>query len=590
MTRRTYLIISALALVMGSMLILSIYSPDFVSAQFSPTPEPDGDGDGVPDYADRCPTLPGPPTNYGCPPPTQDTDDDGVPDVEDRCPFQYGPLENGGCPLQDHDTDGDGVPDNRDNCVAIPGPASHDGCPIITSEPTRTSPPPIRTPDIPDDSQCRTATDGLSAVNIRATPNLDAPVVGSLDPRYSYLILSSADGEGGLWYEVGGGWVASWVIRVGGQCGSLRFPDPDLPSDEPGEDLPDEEWTGISVEPATCPNYILYHTNAGNGNWNIFGLKLDDDTFNVSRDENYQNIQPSYSDDGKWIVFTSDRADDNWEIYVTAAEDEDADILRMTFNTGVDINPVWGPSNLGIIFESNRDARWKLYLFDVAESGLANALDRALTSGEGNDVNAYWSPDGEIVYFQSDRDGDWEIFAVDVESGELTQLTHNEVDDVDPVASSDGKWLAWRQQNSEGIFDLWLLDLATGETRQLTNTGQNVRGPQFANSSAFIAFHMEQENNLEIFAVSVDGDSTILKQVTSNAGINDLSAVFRCGTDLILYHSNANYQNDIYEVDPLPLDGGVNEPNRLTNTDDADEIYPLGDPRTENNSREGRLP
>ncbi len=119
----------------------------------------DRDGDGVPDAEDRCPDVPGPAANHGCPV-TKDTDGDGVPDDIDRCPldpedkdgFQDedgcpdpdndndgivdamdacpnnpGPLENHGCPLLDRD--GDGVPDSEDKCPDVPGPKENQGCP-----------------------------------------------------------------------------------------------------------------------------------------------------------------------------------------------------------------------------------------------------------------------------------------------------------------------------------------------------------------------------------------------------------------------------------------------------------------------------
>ncbi len=118
----------------------------------------DRDGDGVPDVDDRCPDVPGPPENHGCPI-VKDTDGDGIPDDVDKCPldpedkdgFQDedgcpdpdndndgivdamdacpnnpGPLENRGCPILDRD--GDGVPDNVDKCPDEPGPPP-DGCP-----------------------------------------------------------------------------------------------------------------------------------------------------------------------------------------------------------------------------------------------------------------------------------------------------------------------------------------------------------------------------------------------------------------------------------------------------------------------------
>jgi hypothetical protein len=58
----------------------------------------------------------------------KDFDNDNLCDSLDKCPDLPGPKENGGCPL-DNDTDDDGVLNEVDNCPDVPGPASNDGCP-----------------------------------------------------------------------------------------------------------------------------------------------------------------------------------------------------------------------------------------------------------------------------------------------------------------------------------------------------------------------------------------------------------------------------------------------------------------------------
>jgi hypothetical protein len=61
-------------------------------------PGSDADGDGVPDASDACPTVPGSPSDNGCPPEgPDDRDGDGVADTSDRCPDSRGPAPVG-CP------------------------------------------------------------------------------------------------------------------------------------------------------------------------------------------------------------------------------------------------------------------------------------------------------------------------------------------------------------------------------------------------------------------------------------------------------------------------------------------------------------
>jgi OmpA-OmpF porin, OOP family len=99
-------------------------------------PDPDNDRDGVPDVDDRCPDIPGPKENDGCPiTANNDRDGDGIPDNVDKCPDEPedfdGFQDADGCP--DPDNDGDGIPDNLDLCPNDPedfdGFQDADGCP-----------------------------------------------------------------------------------------------------------------------------------------------------------------------------------------------------------------------------------------------------------------------------------------------------------------------------------------------------------------------------------------------------------------------------------------------------------------------------
>jgi Tol biopolymer transport system component len=53
-----------------------------------------------------------------------------------------------------------------------------------------------------------------------------------------------------------------------------------------------------------------------------------------------------------------------------------------------------------------------------------------------------WSPDGTKLVFPTDRDGNWEIYVMSVE-GELEQFTDNPADDGAPAWSPDGNQIAF---------------------------------------------------------------------------------------------------------------------------------------------------
>jgi len=366
------------------------------------------------------------------------------------------------------------------------------------------------------------------------------------------------------------------------------FPVIDMSTGTLGEEIERTAWVPFSVGAATCPNWILYHSNR-EGDWDIFrlGEMAGAVTDNISQGAGSADLQPSYTVDGEWVVFASNRDMlGGWEIYVAKADGTEQ--IRLTYNTAADINPVWGPTNQ-IAFESNRDGNWELYVVDVATDGLPVRL----TEDDANDINAFWLPDGEHIAFQSDRDGDWEVYVLSLVDGEVTQLTDNETQDQEPIVSNDGKWMAWLQLSDFGVYDLWLMNLENGETQQLTDLGTDVGGPEFAPDSTFLAFHANVDGDYDVFAVEIETGN--IKLLTDNDA-EDRAPSFRCGTSDIVYHSDVAAdeenpgQREIFQVNPLPLDGPMNNPTRLTTDVEADDIYPLGDPREELNSREGYVP
>lgn len=350
-----------------------------------------------------------------------------------------------------------------------------------------------------------------------------------------------------------------------------------------GEELPGAAWEPLSIGDAVCPDWVLYHTNRDN-NWEIYSLGMTNAlTNNITRAAASADIQPTYAQDGEWMAFTTDRDMlGGWEIYLSQIDG--SNVRRLTSNTAFDINPVWGPAGM-IVFESNRDGNWELYMVDVTGDGVPVRL----TNDPAQDVGAFWYPDGEHIAFESDRDGDWEVFVLNVLTGELTQITNNEVVDRQPVVSHDGKTLAWLQTDARGIENLWLMDLESGEARQATDSGFSISGPIFAPDDTFVAYYApDAQGDAEVYALEIATGR--IKALTNNT-VEDRAPTFWCETPQVIFQSevldqpNVAGQYELFMTNPLPLDGPAGTPARLTDDPDGDDIFAVNDPRSESNTR-----
>jgi Tol biopolymer transport system component/uncharacterized protein YraI len=365
-----------------------------------------------------------------------------------------------------------------------------------------------------------------------------------------------------------------------------------------GQDLERLAWEPFEIGCGTCDSKLVVYHGDSAGAWDIYRLAdtgLSEPANNISRGAGSQNIMPSYSADNQWVAYMTNRYTlGGWEIQVSRVDGTKDQ--RVSFNSGDDVNPVWGPANL-IAWESNRQGNWDLFMVDVSGDGLPVQL----TDDPANDINPYWFPDGGCsqpeggrLVFQSDRDGDWEIYELDVVSMELTKLTDNTTEDENPVLSRDGLTLTWVQLDAFGVYNLWMMDLTTMEAHQLTDLGVDVFDQMFSPDDTMVAFDASVDGDYDIYAVYPDTGAIV--PVTSNTAL-DRAPTFRCDDPkMVIYHSDAAAGADnptqlaLFET-RIPVEGGTaNPPTRLTQDSQADAVFPEADAHEERASKEGRTP
>ena len=72
------------------------------------------------------------------------------------------------------------------------------------------------------------------------------------------------------------------------------------------------------------------------------------------------DARPIWSPDGRYVIFMSEERDGNWEVY--RVELSTGTVIRMTNNPGIDGVPAVSPDGNRIVFLSNRDGAWKLWV------------------------------------------------------------------------------------------------------------------------------------------------------------------------------------------------------------------------------------
>lgn len=169
-----------------------------------------------------------------------------------------------------------------------------------------------------------------------------------------------------------------------------------------------------------------------------------------------QSQDPSFSPDGRWIAFESNRVDDApYGIYIAPAGGGLA--VRVTDGWA----PAWSPDGKKIAFSS-------LGIATIEPDGTSR---RQLTT-ERLDRAPSWSPDGRRIAFVSQRDGNFEIYVMHADGTDRRRLTVNDRVDEDPTWSPDGQWIAF-SRNTDGWGDIFVMKPDGSRQTQLTSGGSS---------------------------------------------------------------------------------------------------------------------
>jgi Tol biopolymer transport system component len=262
-----------------------------------------------------------------------------------------------------------------------------------------------------------------------------------------------------------------------------------------------------------------------------FSRKLTDH----SKLQNFYNSSPAISPQGDKIAFLSDR-DDYFDVFLMSASD--GTIIKKVvdgqrtkqFEELHLLTPgiTWSPDGKKIALAVKSGAEDAIMVVDV-ESGDYERL----TFGLDGISSVDWSHDGNQLVFVGTTMGQSDIYRYEFSSQTTLNLTNDLFSDFDPVFSPDGKTVYFSSDRKEYVTGVPL--------------PKNFRISDFNFATR------------DLYAV--DLTSLNIKRLTSNPKSNQVSPVVSGDGKKLLYLSDCNGINNIYEYD---LASGVSRP--LTNS------------------------
>lgn len=233
----------------------------------------------------------------------------------------------------------------------------------------------------------------------------------------------------------------------------------DLEADREIERYPLPEIGNVS-SPTWSPDgsSLAFAGIARSGTWDLYMLRRADGEVTRLTSDVYADGAPDWSPDGRRIVFTSDRTPFGEPGSVPGQTSSnlfllDLDTRRITYLTygrWTDIAPRWSPGGSLILFASDREGAFDLYVADL--SGAVERLTRVSTGV----LSAEWWPDGSSIVFAA-YDGQSQIYRMDLPEAPAPTASPTTV-----AAGGPGPGSTWRPTWSwdEALADP-LVEMAT---------------------------------------------------------------------------------------------------------------------------------
>ncbi len=215
----------------------------------------------------------------------------------------------------------------------------------------------------------------------------------------------------------------------------------------------------------------------------------------------YSTIQPSF-----------------WQIYLI----QSGKSTPLTKGNSLNYNPTFSPDGNWLVFTSERTGRGFLYVLDLRNSSLT---PKRLTSGESFEDTASFSPDGKFIYYMCTRDGTANIFKIPfnpksvVAQLDAINLSKNNSSNLHPSVSPDGHWLAFSSnQDSKAALitnpqppenyrstNIYIMKTNGSDIKKLTNNSDWTGSPTWSSDSKKIYFYSIKNNFSKIYQMNIDG-------------------------------------------------------------------------------------
>jgi len=251
-------------------------------------------------------------------------------------------------------------------------------------------------------------------------------------------------------------------------------------------------------------------------------------------------------------------------------------LSQVTFAGGIDEYPAWSPDGKALLYTGEVGKVRKIFRQD-----LVSGQDSQLTHSDFDELQPTWSPDGkEIAFVRSRQPGaklqpgdvfgefqEGDVWVMDLPTGKESKIVENAFD---PAYSPDGKRIAV-DASWAGPRRIWVLDREGHNPQQITtDTSEELShiAPAWSPDGQMVAFQNLERTKFNIRVVKLD--SKQMNWITNDFRIN-LRPSWSASGRFIYFSSDRSGGINIWRV-PVNGDGTVSGPLQQVTTGAGQDV------------------
>lgn len=211
---------------------------------------------------------------------------------------------------------------------------------------------------------------------------------------------------------------------------------------------------------------------------------------------NRHHIEPRYSPDGKYVVFTECTGNLSARLVIrNLSETKDAYITHA--GRGGTRSPCFTPASDLVVYAFAETGPQQLW--SVKPDG---SDKKQITECEGISNWPTVTPDGKRVVYSNSRENNYEIYSMNLDGTDEQRLTTNELMDIRPAVSPDGRRIAFTSTR-DGNYDIYVMDIDGKNVQRITDSEEREDYPAWHPDSSRLVFVGERAGRFDLFVAEV---------------------------------------------------------------------------------------